>query len=124
MVLDPTGVAALNIIGQTIINFSVCGAHHCKLFKTNVTLNYSIIYELSMVSNKMFYAIDQRLRQAFPKNGVAFFGACFVMLEDLGQLPPVGDSRLFMRNDKNEHILHGFATFRQFNTGYHHKKMC
>ena len=133
MVLAPTGVAALNINGQTIHSFfqfakftqvnELWGTSLQTLQDKCESLKYIIIDELSMVSNKLLYAIDQRLRPAFPKHSDAFFGACSViMFGDLGQLPPVGDSRMFMRSDKNEHTLHGFAAFCQFNTVYHLKQ--
>ena len=128
-VLAPTGVAALNINGQTIHSFQFAkvsqvnelkGASLQNLQDKCEPLKYIIIDELSMVSNKLLYAIDQRLRQAMPTHKDKFFGLCsIVMFGDLGQLPPVGDCRMFVQNSANERTLHGFTAYRQFNKIYY-----
>ena len=55
-----------------------------------------------------------------PTHKDKFFGSCSnVMFGDLGQLPPVGDCRMFVQNSANERTLHGFTAYRQFNKIYY-----
>jgi len=50
-----------------------------------------------MVGCSALLAVDQRLRQARPDmSSVLFRGFSIILFGDLGQLPPVGDSPLFM----------------------------
>ncbi|MBN2478779.1 MAG: AAA family ATPase [Parachlamydiales bacterium] len=98
-VIAPTGVAALNIKGETIHSF-------CK-FKTNVTIDsarrlgrkikkdsiYSkldsiIIDEISMVRADLLDCMDQFLQMAL-KSKKSFGGIRMIFIGDLYQLPPV-----------------------------------
>lgn len=101
-VVAPTGVAAVNIGGQTIHSF--CG------FRTDITpekarkagrraaqreeelyltLQTLVIDEISMVRADLFDCLDHFLRAARHKPRVPFGGVQLVMIGDLYQLPPV-----------------------------------
>ncbi len=102
VLLAPTGVAAVNISGQTI--------HSFFRFKPNVTaeaakksgtkfaksggeiyksLDTIIIDEISMVRADLFDAVDQFLRSVRKKRKVPFGGVKMIFIGDLYQLPPV-----------------------------------
>lgn len=109
VVLAPTGVAAINVIGQTIHSFFkfppkfidkriIRKMRNREMFK-NIEL--IIIDEVSMVRADLMDGIDHALRinRGFD---LPFGGAQVVMFGDLFQLPPVirGDE---MKNFFNEH---------------------
>jgi len=100
VVLAPTGVAALNVRGQTIHSFFG--------FKPNVTLEQikkintpkgsSSIYkkidtividEVSMVRADLLDCVDRFLRLNGPKKKLPFGGIQMIFIGDLYQLPPV-----------------------------------
>jgi len=100
VVLAPTGVAALNVKGQTI--------HSFFRFKPNITLErvrkvYSstdkeniykkpdavVIDEISMVRADLLDCVDAFLRLNGPRADRAFGGIQMVFIGDLYQLPPV-----------------------------------
>ena len=99
-VLAPTGVAALNVKGQTIHSFFG--------FKTNITLEkvrklrYSdkgntiykkigaiVIDEISMVRADLLDCMDKFLRLNGPNSKLPFGGIQVIFFGDLYQLPPV-----------------------------------
>lgn len=99
-VLAPTGVAALNVRGQTIHSFFG--------FKPNVTLDkikkisssrgssniYKkidtiVIDEVSMVRADLLDCVDKFLRLNGPKSKLPFGGIQMIFIGDLHQLPPV-----------------------------------
>lgn len=98
-VLAPTGVAALNVKGQTI--------HSFFRFKPNITLerikklNLSdeqniykkldaiLIDEISMVRADLLDCVDKFLRLNGPKLNNPFGGIQMILIGDLYQLPPV-----------------------------------
>jgi ATP-dependent exoDNAse (exonuclease V) alpha subunit len=98
-VLAPTGVAALNVHGQTIHSFFG--------FKPDVTLDKVkkrrpsttpsvfqqldavIIDEVSMVRADLLDCVDKFLRLNGPKTGEPFGGIQMIFIGDLYQLPPV-----------------------------------
>ena len=98
-VLAPTGVAALNVKGQTIHSFFG--------FKPNITpervkrlhlsdeeniykrLDTIIIDEISMVRADLLDCVDKFLRFSGPKTDRPFGGIQLVLIGDLYQLPPV-----------------------------------
>lgn len=97
IVLAPTGVAALNVGGQTIHSFFLLpptfietkNLHpNSKTTKILKTLDTLIIDEVSMVRADIMDAIDYLLRKA-RGNDQAFGGVQMVMFGDLYQLPPV-----------------------------------
>ena len=98
--LAPTGVAALNIKGQTIHNFfkfyvditpekikqKKSAPKNAKIYKNLKTL---IIDEISMVRADLLDCVDTFLRRWGPTPGRAFGGAQMIFVGDLYQLPPV-----------------------------------
>jgi ATP-dependent DNA helicase PIF1 len=102
VICAPTGVAALNVGGQTIhslfrlpIGLIADGelrqnAETRKLLNTIDTL---VIDEVSMVNGDLLDAIDRSLRKARGRSAEAFGGVQVVMFGDPYQLPPVpGDA--------------------------------
>ncbi|OXA43032.1 ATP-dependent DNA helicase pif1 [Folsomia candida] len=107
LVAAPTGKAAFNVFGMTlhctfrlpptqsagglgdlqsgILNTLRIRLEGVKLF---------IIDEISMVSVKQLYDIDQRLRQIY-ETAEPFGGKSFVVVGHLRQLPPIGGSYVF-----------------------------
>ena len=107
IVLAPTGVAALNIQGQTIHSFF---RFPPKMLTDNDTkaMRYSkpyekidllIIDEISMVRADVLDAIDRFMRLNGPHRDLPFGGVQIVLVGDLHQLPPVVASR-----DEAEHF--------------------
>ena len=102
----PTGVAAINIHGNTV---------HCGLYipsqdtllplndanKAELRNKYSkvelvIIEEMSMVSSKLVYQIHKFLNEIFrPRQDVSFGGKYVLVCGDLCQLPPVRAKPVF-----------------------------
>lgn len=100
VVLAPTGVAALNVKGQTIhsfFNFPVdvtierirSGKIKPKNTKLYKKLKMIVIDEVSMVRADLLDCIDMFLRLYGPRSLQAFGGVQMVFIGDLFQLPPV-----------------------------------
>lgn len=99
VVLAPTGVAAVNVSGQTIHSFFG--------FKPNITVNVVkkmtlkgdpklyqtldiiIIDEVSMVRADLMDCAEEFLRRFGPRRGLSFGGVQMAFIGDLYQLPPV-----------------------------------
>jgi ATP-dependent DNA helicase PIF1 len=108
VVLAPTGVAALNVEGQTIHSFCgfgpditlhkvkklVTGSPKRKLLEKIQTI---IIDEISMVRADLLDCVDKYLRLNGPTGQAAFGGVQMVFIGDLYQLPPV--EKDFQAND-------------------------
>ena len=106
VVLAPTGVAALNVGGQTIHSFfqfpptivdpqSIRRRKNPKLFQKLQTL---IIDEVSMVRADVMDAVDTALRIQRDNRSTPFGGVQVVLCGDLFQLPPIvrdGDMKAF-----------------------------
>ena len=99
VVLAPTGIAALNVKGETIHSFfkfkpniSVEAAHKkgARLKNTHLfeSIDAIVIDEISMVRSDMLDCIDVFLR-AVLKTNRPFGGKQLIMIGDLHQLPPV-----------------------------------
>lgn len=98
VVLAPTGVAALNVNGETIHSFfglkpgfeldEVIENFHCKRPKAFQQLEMIIIDEISMVRADILDAIDLYL-QKVRNDYQPFGGVQMVFIGDLFQLPPV-----------------------------------
>lgn len=97
-VCAPTGVAALNVGGQTIHSLlrlptGVIADHDLdqpsELKKMLSSIDTLVIDEISMVSADLMDAIDRALRQARGKKHDPFGGAQIIMFGDPYQLPPV-----------------------------------
>ena len=100
VVLAPTGVAALNIKGQTIHSFfnfrpditvdSVRAVRfHPKMKKVYKNLDTIIIDEISMVRADLLDCIDAFLRMYGPRSDKPFGGVQMILIGDLYQLAPV-----------------------------------
>ena len=124
VVLAPTGVAALNIKGQTIHSFFG--------FKPDITplkvkriekddsiykkLGILVIDEISMVRADLLDCVDKFLRLNGPVSRKPFGGIQVVFVGDLYQLPPVVTSRekaVFAELYKTPYFFssHAFTTF-------------
>lgn len=97
-VCAPTGVAALNVGGQTIhsllrlptgIIADQALEQPVELRKMLAALDTLVVDEVSMVSADLMDAIDRALRQARGKRNDPFGGAQIIMFGDPYQLPPV-----------------------------------
>ena len=98
-VVAPTGVAALNVHGETIHSFfgfppnvtperAALEAKHTKKAKLYKALDILIIDEISMVRADLLDSIDSFLITVRKKK-VPFGGVRVIMVGDLHQLPPV-----------------------------------
>lgn len=94
-VVAPTGIAALNVTGQTIHSFfrlkpGFVHAGELKPLRSRVLkeLELLIIDEISMVRSDVFDGIDHTLRLA-RKSDKPFGGVQLCVIGDLFQLPPV-----------------------------------
>jgi len=98
-VVAPTGVAALNVGGQTIHSFfklppkyidlqdpSIIQKSRSRLYQK---LEVLVIDEISMVRADIFQGIDAFLRLNGPKKGEPFGGVQLCVIGDLYQLPPI-----------------------------------
>ncbi len=97
-VCAPTGVAALNVGGQTIHSLlrlptGIIADHEldqpAELKKMLASIDTLVIDEISMVSADLMDAIDRSLRLARGKKHDPFGGAQIIMFGDPYQLPPV-----------------------------------
>ena len=110
MIAAPTGVAALNVGGQTIhslfrLPIGVIADHDIvqngDLRKLLNTIDTLVIDEVSMVNADLLDAIDRSLRQARQRTQEAFGGVQLVLFGDPYQLAPVpgdADERAFFED--------------------------
>jgi ATP-dependent DNA helicase PIF1 len=98
VVVAPTGVAAVNVQGQTIHSFFGWGIDITPKRVRKVSYEKSQVYrrmkmliidEISMVRADMFECIDRFLRLNTGKPDQPFGGVQIVVIGDLYQLPPV-----------------------------------
>jgi ATP-dependent DNA helicase PIF1 len=109
-VCAPTGVAALNVEGQTIHSLFrlpiglIAGSEIDQSDATRRILNAIdtlVIDEISMVNADLMDAIDRSLRQARGRKAEPFGGAQVVMFGDpyqLAPVPPRGDEAHYIRD--------------------------
>ncbi|HKZ36551.1 MAG TPA: AAA family ATPase [Chryseolinea sp.] len=114
IVLAPTGVAALNVQGQTIHSFfgfapqvtpeQAKKEHPAKSLKRIIEeLEMIVIDEASMLRADLLDAIDQALRK-YGHRKVPFGGKRLIFIGDLYQLPPV------VTKDERDHFQHEYAS--------------
>jgi len=118
VVLAPTGVAAVNVGGQTIHSFfrfrpDITPDKAKRIAKRIVKSGDADIYqkidtvvidEISMVRADLFDCVDEFLRIARDKTRLPFGGAHIAMIGDLYQLPPVvtsSERRVFKEHYKS-----------------------
>lgn len=103
IVLAPTGIASINVKGQTIhsffqfpITFIDKSKIHYISDKHNIFANLKaiVIDEISMVRADLLDAIDMSLRINNFKKDVPFGGVQIIMIGDLYQLSPVVENQL------------------------------
>jgi ATP-dependent exoDNAse (exonuclease V) alpha subunit len=110
-VLAPTGLAAVNVGGQTIHSFfgfpprliqsgDIRRSRNGKVMRK---LKLIIIDEVSMVRSDLMWAIDQSLRVNRGRPREAFGGVRLMLFGDLHQLPPV------VQGDVVEHLESEFG---------------
>ncbi|TAM70453.1 MAG: helicase [Microbacteriaceae bacterium] len=102
VIAAPTGVAALNVGGQTIhslfrLPIGVIADHeieqNAELRRLLNTIDTLVIDEVSMVNADLMDAIDRALRQARQRSAESFGGVQIVLFGDPYQLAPVpGDA--------------------------------
>ena len=97
VVLAPTGLAAINVGGQTIHSFfgfpprliQSSDIRRSRNGRVMRQLKYLVIDEVSMVRSDLMWAIDHALRINRGRPREAFGGVRLLMFGDLHQLPPV-----------------------------------
>jgi ATP-dependent exoDNAse (exonuclease V) alpha subunit len=97
VVLAPTGLAAVNVGGQTIHSFFGLPPRLLRLEDIRRSRNgtimrklkYLVIDEVSMVRSDLMWAIDQSLRVNRGRPREPFGGVRLILFGDLHQLPPV-----------------------------------
>ncbi len=138
VVLSPTGVSALNVLGQTIHSFfgfkpnitldSVrrLGARRAEMYKN---IDVIIIDEISMVRADLLDCVDAFLRYNGRSSNLPFGGTRMIFIGDLYQLPPVvtyRERKMFRQHYKSEyffdaHAFEGFpAEFVELDRYYRH----
>jgi len=126
VILAPTGVAALNVGGQTIHSFfrfrpnitpdyARKKAKKIKKYKSSriyKKINTIIIDEVSMVRADLLDSIDQFLRIIRNNEDESFGGVKMIFIGDLFQLPPVvtrQEERMFTELYKSPYFFDSFA---------------
>lgn len=104
IILAPTGIAAINVGGQTIHSFFefpivLLQKKHVDFMRTEKRdllrkTDTIIIDEISMVRADVIDAIDWSLRLNMMKKDIPFGGKQIIMIGDIYQLPPVVESAL------------------------------
>ena len=118
VVLAPTGVAAVNVGGQTIHSFCGFGPDitlqkvkklkpGSSKFELLQKLNTIIIDEISMVRADLLDCLDKFLRLNGPAGNMPFGGLQMIFIGDLYQLPPV---------DKD--FVEGGGLIKKYNSPY------
>jgi ATP-dependent exoDNAse (exonuclease V) alpha subunit len=111
VVVAPTGLAAVNVGGQTIHSFfgfpprlirsdDIRRARNGRVMRR---LKFLVIDEVSMVRSDLMWAIDQSLRVNRGRPREAFGGVRLAMFGDLHQLPPVIDEADVAAHLESEH---------------------
>lgn len=102
VVTAPTGIAALNVRGQTIHSLFKLPPQlyrkgslspNTRLYSLLKRIDCLVIDEVSMVRADLLDAIDERLRKA-NQNDIAFGGVQVIMFGDVYQLPPIVEENL------------------------------
>lgn len=111
VVLAPTGLAAINVGGQTIHSFfgfpprliqrdDIRRSRNGRLMRK---LEFLVIDEVSMVRSDLMWAIDQSLRINRGRPREPFGGVRVLMFGDLHQLPPVVQQGEIAAHLEDEH---------------------
>ena len=111
VILAPTGLAAVNVGGQTIHSFfgfpprlirpdDIRRSRNGRVMRS---LKVLVIDEVSMVRSDLMWAIDQSLRINRGRPREPFGGVRLAMFGDLHQLPPVIDEAEVASHLESEH---------------------
>ena len=111
VIVAPTGLAAVNVGGQTIHSFfgfpprlirpdDIRRSRNGRLMRR---LKFLVIDEVSMVRSDIMWAIDQSLRVNRGRPREPFGGVRLAMFGDLHQLPPVIDEAEVASHLESEH---------------------
>ena len=77
--------------------------------------HYLIVYEMSMIGRRQMGMIHSRLCQVFPgRSSQPCGGTSLILVGDFGQLPPVGDTPLYMAAAKGVLSNKGRAMYTEF----------
>ncbi len=127
VVLAPTGVAAINVKGQTIHSFfgfkpniSLSGVQrkYPKDDKKNIysKLDAIVIDEISMVRADLLDCVDKFMRLNGKTKELPFGGTQMIFIGDLYQLPPVvtGEERILFRTDYQSPYFFSAKVFENF----------
>jgi ATP-dependent DNA helicase PIF1 len=124
VVVAPTGLAAVNVGGQTIHSFfgfpprlirqdDIRRSRNGRVMRR---LKFLVIDEVSMVRSDIMWAIDQSLRVNRGRPREPFGGVRLAMFGDLHQLPPVIDEAEVAAHLETEHggpFFFSLATLRE-----------
>jgi ATP-dependent DNA helicase PIF1 len=110
-IVAPTGLAAVNVGGQTIHSFfgfpprlirpdDIRRSRNGRIMRR---LKFLVIDEVSMVRSDLMWAIDQSLRVNCGRPRLPFGGVRLAMFGDLHQLPPVIDEGEVAAHLDSEH---------------------
>src|SRR5215510_5028043 len=124
VIVAPTGLAAVNVGGQTIHSFfgfpprlirpdDIRRSRNGRLMRK---LKFLVIDEVSMVRSDLMWAIDQSLRVNRGRPREPFGGVRLAMFGDLHQLPPVIDEAEVAAHLESEHggpFFFSLATLRE-----------
>ena len=111
VVVAPTGLAAVNVGGQTIHSFfglpprlirkdDIRKSRNARIMRG---LKFLVIDEVSMVRSDIMWAVDQSLRLNRGRAREPFGGVRLAMFGDLHQLPPVIDEGEVAAHLETEH---------------------
>jgi ATP-dependent exoDNAse (exonuclease V) alpha subunit len=111
VIVAPTGLAAVNVGGQTIHSFfglpprlirkdDIRRSRNGRIMRS---LKFLVIDEVSMVRSDIMWAIDQSLRVNRGRAREPFGGVRLAMFGDLHQLPPVIDEAEVAAHLETEH---------------------
>ncbi len=117
VVLASTGIAAINVGGQTIHSFFMLpprfiqpgDVRHSKNRHIIEKLDAVVIDEISMVRADVMDAVDRALRLNRGRMNVPFGGVQMILFGDLHQLPPVVEPELrtaFARKYESPYFFH------------------
>ena len=124
VVLAPTGLAAINVGGQTIHSFfgfppRLIGPDDIRRSRNGRVMRklaFLVIDEVSMVRSDLMWAIDQSLRINRGRPRDAFGGVRLLMFGDLHQLPPVvqeAEVRFHLHEEHNGPFFFSVASLQE-----------
>ena len=97
-------------------NHGFKGAALSQVQENFTGVEYLIIDEYSVISQRELSWINRRCKQATGVTETYFGGINVILVEDLGQLPPVNGKILYHKNPSNEHDSEGYFLYCHFNT--------